>query len=378
MADPARSRSPLADRLRARIEAEGPITFAAFMDAALYDPRDGFYSGPAAGGREHFTTSPRTSPAFAMLIARRLEAVWERLGRPDPFWALEVGAGDGTLAAQLLELLAEPARSRTRYVAIERSPAGREAMAALDATVVDSLDQAPTGVVGVVLANELLDNVPFHRVRRTPSGLAELYVRVRGDGFELTEGPPSSAEVVAMAPSLEVGEEAVVQPGATALLDRLVGSLARGHVWLADYGFGGPNGPRPTSSPHGYRRGREEVDVLADPGSRDITAGVDFDAMAARARELGHRVWGPLTQRQALFELGFRRMDRAARDRQVQAASAGRGLEAAGIHAARSRAHLLVDPAGLGAFLVLCIEVGSQQEDRGTEERPARAEGAVG
>lgn len=372
MADRATPRPTLADRLRARIEAEGPITFAAFMEAALYDPRDGFYSRPPAGGGEHFTTSPRTSPAFAMLLAPRLEAVWERLGRPEPFWVLEAGAGDGTLAAQLLELLPAPVRQRTRYVAIERSPAGREAMASLDATVVASVDEAPTGVDGVVLANELLDNVPFHRVRRTEAGLAELYVGVQGDRFALVPGPPSSAEVAGSSPDLRIGQEAVVQPGAAALFERLLGSLAHGHLWLADYGFTSvgdvgtaPLARRASAVPHGYRRHHQEADVLADPGSRDITAGVDFDALADRARRLGHRVRGPITQREALFDLGFGEMDRAARDRQVRAASEGRGLEAARIHGARSRARLLVDPSGLGGFLVLCVEVGRPSRPRG-------------
>src|SRR5205809_6364005 len=105
---PSLAGRPLADRLRARIEAEGPITFAAFMEAALYDPDGGFYSRLAAGGRGHFETSPRTSPAFAMLLGAQLEELWERLGRPDPFWVVGVGAGDGTRAARLPELLPAP------------------------------------------------------------------------------------------------------------------------------------------------------------------------------------------------------------------------------------------------------------------------------
>jgi SAM-dependent MidA family methyltransferase len=365
---------PLADRLRARIEAEGPITFAAFMEAALYDPDAGFYSRLAAGGRGHFETSPRTSPAFAMLLGAQLEELWERLDRPDPFWVVEVGAGDGTLAAQLLELLPAPIRTRARYVAVERSPAGREAMAGLDARVVASIDDAPSGVEGVVLANELLDNVAFHRVRRTPAGPAELYVGVEGAGFALVEGPPSSAEVAALTPDLRVGEEAVVRPDATALLGRLTGLLARGYVWIADYGFAAGGGP---ASPHGYRSQREESDVLADPGSRDITAAVDFDALSRHAGALGHRVWGPVTQRQAMLALGFREMDGTARRRQVEAASAGRGLESARIHAARSRAGLLLDPAGLGGFLVLCIGVG-EGSDAGPPAGMTGAEGPEG
>ena len=100
---PAPGRAPAA-AIRARIAAQGPITFATFMDLALYQPRHGYYSALRAppGPRGDFFTSPETHPAFGALLARQALEVWERLGRPQPFVVEEWGAGSGRLAADLL------------------------------------------------------------------------------------------------------------------------------------------------------------------------------------------------------------------------------------------------------------------------------------
>src|SRR5436189_3626533 len=118
----------LAERLRGRIDEAGPLTFAEFMDAALYDPVGGFFSRPPVGEAGHFVTGPHVSPVFGILLARQVEEFWELLGRPDPFVVIEVGAGDGTLARQILESLSEPCRSATRYLAVERAEAAREVL----------------------------------------------------------------------------------------------------------------------------------------------------------------------------------------------------------------------------------------------------------
>src|SRR6266571_5224741 len=95
----AGGRSTLAARLRRRIREQGPITFADFMEAALYDPEEGFYTRPPVGEGGHFVTSPHVSRVFGELSGRQVEQMWEALGRPEPFSIVEAGAGDGTLAA---------------------------------------------------------------------------------------------------------------------------------------------------------------------------------------------------------------------------------------------------------------------------------------
>lgn len=348
--------SNLTRRIRETIRTRGPITFAEFMEIALYDPEGGFYSRSPVGEAGDFVTSPHVSPAFGVLVARQVEEFWTLLEKPDPFWIVEAGAGDGTLASQILDFLPPAMLAASRYVAVERSAAGRAALGQLDVSVVSSIEQVPTGLVGCVLANELLDNLPFHRVRGTARGPAELYVSVHGDGFVMVEGEVSWSRVAHMAVDLAPGVDAVVQPDALGFADHATALLERGYVWLIDYGF--TEGERPVG-PHAYRGHRLEKDVLADPGSRDITAGVDFEALAWHLRAGGHTVWGPVAQREALIALGYRRLDDDARRRQILEAANHNGLAATRIYSARGRASMLIDPSGLGGFLALSVGIGT-------------------
>ena len=351
----------LTDTLRAKIEQAGPITFADFMEAALYDPERGFFSRPVVGEAGHFVTSPHVSPVFGILVARQVEEFWELLSRPDPFMVVEVGAGDGTLARQVLESLSAEARKAVRYVAVERARVAREALSASGIEAVADLEHIAPAGEGCVLANELLDNLPFHRVRGTDAGPAELYVEWAGDGFALVEGPLSSPDLAALAPDLPEGREGVLSPMALRFLDLARHLLGRGYVWIADYALDPDD---PTASVHGYRRHELEPDVMADPGSRDITAGVDFEALRSHARVSGLSVWGPVSQREALLALGFRDLDRRAQSRQQEAIAARRGIDAIRIYSNRTRANMLVANGGLGDFKVLCVGVDAEVPPR--------------
>jgi len=153
--------------------ANDVVPFDAFMDAALYGP-EGFYSGQGrAGRRGDFITSPEVGPLFGAVIARFLDAEWRRAGSPDTFAVYEVGAGPGTLARSVLASGAEclPA---LRYTCVEISAAQRDA----HPEGVTSLAGLPDGELdGVVLANELLDNIPF-RLAVFDGGWREACVRV--------------------------------------------------------------------------------------------------------------------------------------------------------------------------------------------------------
>lgn len=323
------------------------------MEAALYDPDGGFYSRLPVGEEGHFVTSPHLSPVFGRLVARQVAEFWELLDRPSRFDVIEAGAGDGTLAHQILDALPQDVRRTLRYTAVERSARARNhLLSSGEVEAVESLSDVPGPAVGCVLANELLDNLPFHWLRGTPDGPSELFVDVEGDRFVLVEGPPSSNEIAALAPALAPGREFVMSPGAREFVDRVADILERGYVWLVDYGFTGDADPR---SVHGYREHRVHGDVLAEPGSTDITAGVDFVALARHARSRGLRVWGPVSQRDALLSLGFRQLDEGAQARQVEALNARRGIDALRIYSDRNRANLLLGREGLGASLVLCL-----------------------
>jgi SAM-dependent MidA family methyltransferase len=200
--------------------------------------------------------------------------------------------------------------------------------------------------------------MPFHRLRRTATGWAELLVGMEAGRLALLEGPLSDPALGELAPDIEVGQEAPVSPEAIYFVERAAKLFARGYLWLVDFGFGPEEGPEPV---HGYRHHRVEADVLIDPGSRDITAGVDFGALARHAAAIGLRQWGPISQRDALLALGFRNWDRRMRAMQVEATARRRGIEALRLFSDRSRATLLIDQSALGRAKVLCLGVGDVQ-----------------
>lgn len=340
-------RAPVIDIIRRAVEDHGPISFAEFMELALYGP-GGFYEEPPVGERGHFVTSPHVHAVFGSLLASGLSAMWERLGRPDPFDVVDIGAGDGTLAAQLLEGFHE---LPVRYTAVERSAGSRERLARLPVGVVAALEEVEQDLTGCVVANELLDNLPFHRVRRTARGLVEVRVAVEGERLaEVEAGCPPELEQAT--PDLRPGQEAAVSLEALELVRRIAGLLSRGYVLLIDYGDASG---RPAGPVHGYRGHQVVAEVLAEPGSTDITAGVDFRAVSAEAARLGLTVLGPVDQRTALTALGYLRWSEQERARQADLLRGGEGSEAARTWAARSRASLLVDPAGLGRLQWLAL-----------------------
>jgi SAM-dependent MidA family methyltransferase len=211
----------------------------------------------------------------------------------------------------------------------------------------------PLSVTGCVLANEVLDNLPFHRVRHGPDGPLEVCVGLVDGALALVDGPPASPGTSAAARELPVGEEALVPTGAHELLDGIGAALDRGFVVLIDYAAGAGD-----AEVHGYRMHRPVADVLARPGTTDITAGIDFDDVARFAETRGLRSWGRVTQRELLLALGYREELDGLLARQGDLLNEGRGTEAARVFSERSRAGLLVDAGGLGGFSALCLGKG--------------------
>jgi len=322
------------------------------MDAALYDPDDGFYARPPVGAEGHFVTSPHVSPAFGAFVARQLGEAWDLLGQPEAFHVVEWAAGDGTLARQVLSAFEghPPLARATRYIAVERTRGQRDALAAAGLDVVAPQD-APTGITGVVLANELLDNLPFRLARREEASVVELLVGLDENADLTFVAIPADDAVAGRASTLEAGATAAISDEPERWLQTASGALSRGYVLIIDYGG---DGPRPPQTYRGHQAGQ---DLLRDPGSADITAGVDLSAVAAFASRLGLRVWGPVSQRSALLALGFGGRAEADRVATARARDEGRHLDAARRWAERSRESLLIDPGGLGALQVMAFGV---------------------
>ncbi len=332
----------VAARIRRSIQEHGPITFAEFMEHALYGP-GGFYEEPPVGADGHFVTSPHVHPIFAELVLRALAELWEALDRPDPLTIVEVGAGDGTLARDLLRLAAERDAPRLEYIGVEASSGARRALAPIASRVEDALSRVGALDSAVVFANELLDNLPFRRVRHTAVGLQEVRVGADSSGF-VEVLSPCEPELAGSVAELREGEESTVSLESLRFIDDLAATLRPGFALLVDYGS--PGGP--AGEVHGYRDHRAFDDVLHDPGSADITAGVDLGALARRAEEQGLRDFGLHSQHDALLALGFGRWNEEQRERQGGLLAGGEGAVATKVWEGRGRANLLVDPAGLG------------------------------
>jgi len=330
----------VSEEARAAVEAairdHGPITFAEFMELALYGP-GGYYRRPRVGPDGDFVTSPHVHPVFGELLGLAVRELWSALGRPDPFRLVEVGAGDGTLARQLL---AATSALPVRYVAVEVGEGARDALHAIDGVTALA---SPPEAADLVLAHELLDNLPFRVVR----GGREVRVALAPDGTLVEEEVPLDEALRALGPPAD----GVVPIGALAFVDRLADVLDPGYALLIDYGgVGAPGG-----DVHGYRGHRVVEDVLADPGETDVTAGVDMALVAERARGTGLEPHGPWTQHDALMALGFERWTRVELARQHELLDARDGLGAVRAWSGRSRSTLLVDPGGLGRLRWLLL-----------------------
>jgi SAM-dependent MidA family methyltransferase len=332
----------MSESIRAEIAAGGPIPFEWFMELALYGP-DGFYtSGGSAGRRGDFLTSPEVGPLFGAVLARYLDAEWARLGRPDPFTVVDAGAGPGTLARSVL--LAAPACSDAlHYVAVEVSGAQR----ARHPDDVESVDELPTGPIdGVIVANELLDNLPF-RLAVFDGAWREAYVDVARDGtfVEVLSSPfdpvppplPPTAGHGARAPLVERASQFVTDSRTT---------VRTGSVVAFDYGVArtGELALRPWRAWLRTYRGNARGDHhLVAPGTQDITTEVPFDQLPT-----------PDAVRSQSQFLQLHRIDDLVEEgKQVWAERAARpDLEAMRMRSRVAEAEALLDPTGLGAFLV--------------------------
>jgi len=368
-----------ADRLTQLIHREGPIPFDRFMAEALYGEGGFFASGHGAGraGRD-FVTSPETGPLFGACVARALDRLWRALDRPDPFLVVEAGAGNGRLAREVLR--AEPeCRRALRYVLVERSATLRGAQRELLAMepvdealgpfvrrddeekpvpavaagpVCTSLEELPALAASgaVVLANELLDNLPFGiavsdgerwlEVRvgyRVPEGFHEVLVPVDAD-----LGPVAAAGTRLPIPrGLQEWWrecERVVHDGFVLVVDYAT-TLAElsGRPWLRT-----------------YRQHARGAGPLDDPGDQDITADVVLEQLETTAPFPRLR-----TDRQAdwLRALGLDDLVEEGRKAWDAGAAEG-GLEALTGRSRASEAAALIDPAGLGAHQVVLFGAG--------------------
>ncbi len=312
------------------------------METALYGP-DGFYtSGGMAGRRGDFLTSPEVGPLFGAVVARYLDAEWRRLGEPARFTVVDAGAGPGTLARTVLA--AAPAcAAALRYIAVEVSDAQR----AKHPEGVESMSAMPNEpFVGVVVANELLDNLPF-RLAVFDNGWREAFVVSAPDGSFVEQLSARFDPLPAALPNNAThGSRAPLVERAAKWVEEAREVVSAGSVLVLDYGAASTIEliDRPWREwLRTFRGNARGGHYLSDVGGQDITTDVPFDQL----REPD----AVRTQAQFLQLHGIDQLvDEGRRFWSEHASSPG--LQAMKMRSRVSEAEALLEPAGLGGFLV--------------------------
>ncbi len=359
----------LLDAIRDEIRRDGPMTFARFMEIALYDPARGYYRGTEArpGRAGDFLTSPEAHPLFGRAIGRFAGAVHASIGAPATFAIRESGAGTGALARPLVETLAAADRppETIRYVVDEIEPARVDAVSARLATAavpprvrVDTIADDATPIDGLHIVNEVLDALPTHRVVQRGDTLREVRVGTgTGDTLVDVETEPSARLAERLAAEeirLGDGQHAEICLGTDGWIASAAAGLRTGVLLVIDYGH-------PAAELYDERRRRDGTLATyrghafgSDPyvaiGRQDITAHVDLTAVERAADAAGLTQLGATTQGPFLAGLGIGDL--------LVAEQTAPGHSLQGYLEARSALVRMIDPAAMGGFRVLAFGRG--------------------
>ncbi|QDC10877.1 class I SAM-dependent methyltransferase [Oceanicola sp. D3] len=277
--------TPLAAKLAARIEADGPIGVDAFMQACLTDPEHGYYTTrDPLGAAGDFITAPEISQMFGELIGLWLAQVWTDHGAPGAFVLAELGPGRGTLMADALRAASRVPgfAEAAQLVLVEASPQLRQAQAerleAYTPQWAPSVDALPEGPLFLV-ANEFFDALPIRQFIRTEAGWAERCIGLQDGALSFTTRPAVAPELAFREADTAPGEIVETCAPATAIVNQIGQRLAHhraGAALVIDYGA-----PLSRGDTLQALKAHQPISALATPGEADLTAHVDFGALAA-------------------------------------------------------------------------------------------------
>ncbi|MBI4233243.1 MAG: SAM-dependent methyltransferase [Chloroflexi bacterium] len=343
--------------LVALIQQERRISFARFMELALFSPRGGYYSSPEGiGAHGDYFTSPLAHPVFGALLSLQLEQMWRLLGSPPTFTAVEPGAGNGLLAQAIVEYsqhLAPDFSHALRYVALDRYPVSPDLAwpSRPPASRLVAQGIPLRGVVGCVLTNELLDSFPVHRFKVQGGRILEVFVTLQGDRFVETLAEPSTPTLEAYLHgpgfTLPDGFQGEVNLALDPWMQEVAAALERGFVLTIDYGALAPelySAARTGGTLRCYYKHTLSGNPYVRVGQQDITAHVDFSAPMELGARCGLECLGYTTQREFLLNLGFEAFLKGLAQKRLpqrEYLSNRMGMEE------------LVRPEGLGRFKVL-------------------------
>ncbi len=357
------SANELEQRIIDHIGRHGPITFEAFMEAALYDERDGYYptrrrqpgSTPVGTDGDYFT-SPLAHPAFGALLAIQLQEMWHRLGSPGEFVVVEMGAGDGVLRSDITEYagreLPDFAKAM-QYVATDLIPPESSS------SVVGSTE-LPTGITGCVISNELLDAHPVNRFIIEAGAVREIFVDYKNGKFIEVIGdvvePEVEARVQPFVSSLPESYRGEVNLRLGYWSDSVSATLEHGFVITIDYGYDRPDLYAPArigGSLRCYYQHTLGQNPLRRIGKQDITAHVDFTAVDHTLAVNGFSRVGNIAQSEFLTNLGIEDFVHKIGER-----FSLRELSISEIEEEMAGIGALIDPEGLGRFRVAVHSMG--------------------
>ncbi len=339
-------RGPLAERLAVEIDAQGPISASRFIDVALYDPNDGFYTRQVdvgrAGRRGDFLTGPEVGPLFGAVVANALDTWWSEAGEPAYWRVRDVGAGPGTLGRAILAAAPRCLRAGALHLELVEISAPQRAFHPV-ADAITSMAPETASVVpcDVILANELLDNLPFDMAERTHDGWREILVDVEDGEFVESLGPPVTeptdvqAEIGAQLPVVRTAGEWIRDAHATGARLVVIDYAAPTDQLLSRGGW------LRTFRDHGTAAG-----WLVEPGTQDITIDLPVEQIVAASDP-------PSVRTQAAFLDAYGLSELLKEGKALWEAGVATGGLAALTGRSRIReAETLVDAEGMGAFTV--------------------------
>ncbi len=361
------ARSPLHQLIVARIQRDGPISFADYMRMALYEPDYGYYvSGPAKMGWEgDYYTSTDVSSFFAYCMGQQLFQMWEILGRPSPFVVVEQGSGRGNLAHGI-RLWAEK-NAPAFYTALDYHT--EDIRAGQNALMQSAISPS------VILSNELVDAFPVHIVQLHEKKLYEVYVAAQSDGklYEIL-AEPSSQGIATYLDSYKIpwqtfpdGWRAEINLDALHWLTRSVqaiGDARHGFLLTIDYGDkarGLYTPERIDGTLACYFQHQLTNLPLVRPGEQDITAHVNFSALLNEGRRQGLHLHTFTTQRLWLTQMGIQEELERVRARDFAVIDNARASDRGQVallqwYNLRQGVMALTDSAGMGNFKVLILQ----------------------
>lgn len=345
--------------LRQCIRKHGRITFAHFMECALYHPAAGYYNRPpVTGATGDYFTSPNAHPAFGASIALFLFKAWELLGQPEPLWVMEVGAGDEQLANDILDYFKSLKLPfpNIQYLSVDRAkrplvPANRQHQI--------RASQIPiSNITGCIISNELLDAFPVHRFEAQDQVAREVYVTLdNAQNFSEVLDVPSSAKLTdqanIIASGLPNGTRWEINPGIGAWAAQVASSIDRGFILTIDYGDLAQNLYTPRRQSGTLATYRNHVQVGSPyqrVGGQDITAHVNFSDVISHGQDKGIRTLGFIRQAEFMQSFGLKHFMQRLRINPLT-------LQQQQVNMMGMRE--LMKPNGLGDFKVLIQEKGT-------------------